>query len=97
MTILYSGDVMCGDEVTFVVNRNINVSNVCTVGCAFCGFGQGRRSPDAYEHSEAEFRRRVREAVEFGAEHGLAAKAYPSLKNSEVKQQAWGDWQRRKK
>src|SRR4030095_14836512 len=37
------------------------------VGCAFCGFGQGKRSPDAYEHSEHEFRGRVREAVEFGA------------------------------
>jgi FO synthase len=58
---------LAGDEVTFVVNRNINVSNVCTVGCAFCGFGQGRRSPDAYEHSESEFRRRVREAVDYGA------------------------------
>jgi FO synthase len=58
---------LAGDTVTFVVNRNINVSNVCTVGCAFCGFGQGRRSPDAYEHSEAEFVRRVEEAVEFGA------------------------------
>jgi FO synthase len=58
---------LAGDTVTFVVNRNINVSNVCTVGCAFCGFGQGKRSPDAYEHSEDEFRRRVREAVEFGA------------------------------
>jgi FO synthase len=58
---------LAGETVTFVVNRNINVSNVCTVGCAFCGFGQGRRSPDAYEHSEREFVRRVEEAVEFGA------------------------------
>ena len=58
---------LAGDTVTFVVNRNINVSNICTVGCAFCGFGQGRRSPDAYEHDEEEFRRRVREAVDFGA------------------------------
>ncbi|HEU4656020.1 MAG TPA: 5-amino-6-(D-ribitylamino)uracil--L-tyrosine 4-hydroxyphenyl transferase CofH [Capillimicrobium sp.] len=58
---------LAGETVTFVVNRNINVSNVCTVGCAFCGFGQGRRSPDAYEHSEEEFRRRVREAVDYGA------------------------------
>ena len=40
---------LAGDTVTFVVNRNINVSNVCIVGCAFCGFGQGKRSPDAYE------------------------------------------------
>ena len=58
---------LAGDTVTFVVNRNINVSNICVVGCAFCGFGQGKRSPDAYEHSEPEFRSRVREAVEFGA------------------------------
>jgi FO synthase len=58
---------LAGETVTFVVNRNINVSNICTVGCAFCGFGQGRRSPDAYEHSEEEFRLRVREAVAFGA------------------------------
>src|SRR5918998_2305077 len=58
---------LAGETVTFVVNRNINVSNICTVGCAFCGFGQGKRSPDAYEHSEQELRRRVREAVAFGA------------------------------
>ena len=58
---------LAGETVTFVVNRNINVSNVCVVGCAFCGFGQGRRSPDAYEHSEQEFVRRLHEAVAFGA------------------------------
>jgi FO synthase len=58
---------LAGETVTFVVNRNVNVSNICVVGCAFCGFGQGRRSPDAYEHSEEEFVRRVQEAVEFGA------------------------------
>ena len=58
---------LAGDTVTFVVNRNINVSNVCVVGCAFCGFGQGRRSPDAYEHGREEFVRRVREAAELGA------------------------------
>src|SRR6516164_295830 len=58
---------LAGDTVTFVVNRNINVSNICIVGCAFCGFGQGKRSPDAYEHDREEFTRRVREAVEYGA------------------------------
>jgi FO synthase len=58
---------LAGETVTFVVNRNINVSNICTVGCAFCGFGQGRRSPDAYEHSQAEFEHRVQEAIAFGA------------------------------
>jgi FO synthase len=58
---------LAGDTVTFVVNRNINVSNVCTVGCAFCGFGQGKRSPDAYEHDREEFVTRVHEAVAYGA------------------------------
>jgi FO synthase len=58
---------LCGETVTFVINRNVNVSNICVVGCAFCGFGQSRRSPDAYEHSREEFIGRVRGAVEFGA------------------------------
>jgi FO synthase len=58
---------LAGETVTFVVNRNINVSNVCIVGCAFCGFGQGKRSPDAYEHDREEFERRVLEAVAYGA------------------------------
>jgi FO synthase len=58
---------LAGDTVTFVVNRNINVSNICIVGCAFCGFGQAKRSPDAYEHSEQEFAGRVQEAADAGA------------------------------
>jgi FO synthase len=58
---------LCGETVTFVVNRNVNVSNVCIVGCAFCGFGQGKRSPDAYEVGREDFVARVREAVAFGA------------------------------
>jgi FO synthase len=58
---------LAGDLVTFVVNRNINVSNVCTVGCAFCGFGVSKRSPDAYEHSQADFVRRIHDALAFGA------------------------------
>jgi FO synthase len=58
---------IAGDRATFVVNRNINFTNVCIVGCAFCGFGQGKRSPDAYHVDEDEFVARVNEAVEFGA------------------------------
>ena len=58
---------LAGETVTFVVNRNINVSNVCIVGCAFCGFGQGKRSPDAYEYDRAALEAKVAEAVEFGA------------------------------
>ena len=58
---------LAGETVTFVVNRNVNVSNVCVVGCAFCGFGQGKRSPDAYEYGRDEFVARIHDAIEFGA------------------------------
>jgi FO synthase len=58
---------LAGNRVTFVVNRNINFTNICVVGCAFCGFGQGKRSPDAYEVSEEDFAARIQDAVEFGA------------------------------
>jgi FO synthase len=58
---------LAGDIVTFVVNRNLNVSNVCIVGCAFCGFGQGRRSPDAYTHERDEFVSRIHDALAYGA------------------------------
>jgi FO synthase len=58
---------LVGNRATFVVNRNINFTNICVVGCAFCGFGQGRRSPDAYHVAEDDFTERVRGAGEFGA------------------------------
>ena len=40
-----------GDEVSYVVNRNINFTNICIVGCTFCCFGKSVHSPDAYWHS----------------------------------------------
>jgi FO synthase len=58
---------LAGELVTFVVNRNINVSNVCVVGCSFCGFGVSKRSPDAYEHDRDDFVRRIHEALDYGA------------------------------
>ena len=58
---------LAGDIATFVVNRNINFTNVCVVGCAFCGFGQGKRSPDAYHVTEEDFAAQIAEAVAFGA------------------------------
>ena len=57
---------LAGDTATFVVNRNINFTNICQVGCAFCGFGQGKRSPDAYHVEEDDFVAKVREAVDYG-------------------------------
>jgi FO synthase len=58
---------LAGDVATFVVNRNVNFTNICVVGCAFCGFGQGKRSPDAYHVTEDDFQARVQDAVDFGA------------------------------
>ena len=40
-----------GDAITYVVNRNINFTNVCMVGCAFCGFARGPNASDAYSLS----------------------------------------------
>src|SRR6267154_2158222 len=56
-----------GDAITYVVNRNINFTNVCFVGCSFCGFGRGPGAPDAYSLSFEEVARRAREAWDRGA------------------------------
>ena len=37
-----------GDIITYVVNRNINFTNVCFIGCAFCSFSTSHRAADAY-------------------------------------------------
>ena len=56
-----------GDRITYVVNRNLNFTNVCIVGCAFCGFGRGADAPDAYFHSTDTLVAKSVEAVERGA------------------------------
>src|SRR6266705_2197055 len=56
-----------GDIITYVVNRNLNFTNVCIVGCAFCGFSRGPDSPDAYFHSTDSLVAKSVEAVERGA------------------------------
>jgi FO synthase len=56
-----------GDVVTYVVNRNINFTNVCFVGCRFCAFSRAPREKDAYFHSFEEIQRRAAEAWEIGA------------------------------
>jgi 7,8-didemethyl-8-hydroxy-5-deazariboflavin synthase CofH subunit len=56
-----------GDTVTYVVNRNINFTNVCFVGCSFCGFGKGPSAPDAYSLSPADVVRKALDAWEKGA------------------------------
>src|ERR1700686_3554670 len=56
-----------GDAITYVVNRNINFTNVCFVGCSFCGFGKGPGAPDAYSLTPDDVVRKAREAWETGA------------------------------
>src|SRR5213595_960405 len=54
------------DAITYVVNRNINFTNVCFVGCSFCGFGRGVQAADAYSLSFEEVVRRAQEAWDCG-------------------------------
>jgi FO synthase len=56
-----------GDEVTYVVNRNINFTNVCYTGCRFCAFAQRRTDADAYSLSLDEVADRAEEAWGDGA------------------------------
>ncbi|MGN6780862.1 MAG: bifunctional FO biosynthesis protein CofGH [Marmoricola sp.] len=56
-----------GDAVTYVVNRNINFTNVCYVGCRFCAFAQRRTDADAYSLSLDEVAERAAEAWDLGA------------------------------
>jgi FO synthase len=56
-----------GDDVTYVVNRNINFTNVCYVGCRFCAFAQRKSDADAFTLSLAQVGDRAAEAVATGA------------------------------
>jgi FO synthase len=61
----------CGDEVSYVINRNINYTNICLYHCGFCAFSKGRsahslRGP-AYRLDLTEIARRTREAWNAGA------------------------------
>ena len=56
-----------GDDVSFVICRNINFTNVCYVGCTFCGFSRHREEADAYDHPMEKLVAKARDAVERGA------------------------------
>ena len=56
-----------GDVVTYVINRNINFTNVCYVGCRFCAFAQRAVDPEAYTLTLAEVGDRAEEAWASGA------------------------------
>ncbi|MBX3024448.1 5-amino-6-(D-ribitylamino)uracil--L-tyrosine 4-hydroxyphenyl transferase CofH [bacterium] len=56
-----------GDEVTYVINRNINWTNVCFVGCQFCAFAVHRKDASAFNHSLDDVLAKVQDAVDRGA------------------------------
>jgi len=56
-----------GEQVTYVVNRNINFTNVCVKRCGFCAFSRGHRAGEGYFLPIEEVLRRAREAAELGA------------------------------
>ncbi|MFB7287290.1 bifunctional FO biosynthesis protein CofGH [Actinacidiphila glaucinigra] len=56
-----------GDEVTYVVTRNINFTNVCYTGCRFCAFAQRRTDADAYTLSLSQVADRAEQAWQVGA------------------------------
>jgi FO synthase len=56
-----------GDDITYIVNRNINFTNVCYVGCRFCAFAQRERDADAFRLSVEQVADRAEEAWKLGA------------------------------
>ncbi|MEU6976030.1 MULTISPECIES: bifunctional FO biosynthesis protein CofGH [unclassified Streptomyces] len=56
-----------GDDVTYIVTRNINFTNVCYTGCRFCAFAQRRTDADAYTLSLDQVADRAQQAWELGA------------------------------
>jgi 7,8-didemethyl-8-hydroxy-5-deazariboflavin synthase CofH subunit len=58
---------LAGNLVTYVVNRNINFTNVCFVGCKFCAFSRGPRESDTYFLTPEQVGQRALEAWQLGA------------------------------
>src|ERR1700689_2114165 len=58
---------LVGNIVTYVVNRNINFTNICFVGCKFCAFSRGARESDAYFLSLEQMAEKATEAWKIGA------------------------------
>src|ERR1044071_1289476 len=56
-----------GDVVTYVINRNINFTNVCVKACGFCAFSRGHLAEEGYYLPVEEIIRRAQEARELGA------------------------------
>jgi 7,8-didemethyl-8-hydroxy-5-deazariboflavin synthase CofH subunit len=79
---------LVGNLITYVVNRNINFTNICFVGCKFCAFSRGPRESDIYFHNPEQVGQKALEAWELGATevciqgglpHGLPALYYRDI------------------
>jgi 7,8-didemethyl-8-hydroxy-5-deazariboflavin synthase CofH subunit len=79
---------LCGNIVTYVVNRNINFTNICFVGCKFCAFSRGPRESDTYFYEPEQVAAKAVEAWRLGATevciqgglpHGLPAFYYRDI------------------
>jgi 7,8-didemethyl-8-hydroxy-5-deazariboflavin synthase CofH subunit len=79
---------LVGNLVTYVVNRNINFTNICFVGCKFCAFSRGPRESDTYFLTPEQVAHKAQEAWELGATevciqgglpHGLPAFYYRDI------------------
>src|SRR6185369_1923644 len=77
-----------GNIVTYVVNRNINFTNICFVGCKFCAFSRGPREADTYFLELEQVAQKAREAWDLGATevciqgglpHGLPSHYYRDI------------------
>ncbi len=55
-----------GDIVTYIIDRNINYTNVCNVVCTFCAFYRRPGKPDTYVHSIEEIEKRIDETIALG-------------------------------
>ncbi|MFZ1700141.1 MAG: cyclic dehypoxanthinyl futalosine synthase [Pyrinomonadaceae bacterium] len=55
-----------GDVVTYIIDRNINYTNVCNVVCTFCAFYRRPGKPDTYVHSIEEICKRIDETIALG-------------------------------
>jgi 7,8-didemethyl-8-hydroxy-5-deazariboflavin synthase CofH subunit len=79
---------LVGNIVTYIVNRNINFTNICFVGCKFCAFSRGPREADTYFLTLDQMAKKAVEAWELGSTevciqgglpHGLPAFHYRDI------------------
>lgn len=60
-----------GNRVGWIIDRNVNITNVCASGCLFCNFYRGKHSKDAYITSIEEYRQKIEETFRLGGEQLL--------------------------